>query len=63
MLQIMLGGVADAASTIEPDLWRRYLGLILVGMRAEGSTPSPPHRSTGTRWTSVLNCWRPPRRD
>ncbi len=61
MLQIMLGGVADASATVEPGLWRRYLELLLIGMRAEGECSRPP-----LEWgemVEVLNCWRPPRRD
>jgi hypothetical protein len=62
MLQVMLGAIADAASTTQPDLWRRYLSLILVGMRAEGDAVSPPPLD----WdevADVMSCWRPPRSD
>jgi AcrR family transcriptional regulator len=61
MLQIMLGGIADASSTVEPELWRRYLALLLVAMRAEGELGSPP--PDWDRLDQVLQCWRPPRRD
>ncbi len=37
--QWMLGAVVDYGREVSPDLWRRYLRLLLRGMRAE---PSPP---------------------
>jgi AcrR family transcriptional regulator len=39
--QWMLGTVVDYARDISPDLWRRYLGLLLRAMRAEPSAPDP----------------------
>ena len=62
MIQIMLGGIADASATVEPDLWRRYLAMLLVGMRAENE-PSPTPPLDWDQMIGVLNCWRPPRRD
>jgi AcrR family transcriptional regulator len=35
------GRVNDAGGTIAPELWRRYLGLVLDGLRAEAATPLP----------------------
>lgn len=29
------------AGSVSPDLWRRYLGIVLDGMRPEGATPLP----------------------
>ena len=64
MIQIMLGGVSDASRTVEPEIWRRYLTLILVGLRAEPQ-PAPLEREPldWERMADVLSCWRPPRRD
>jgi AcrR family transcriptional regulator len=39
ILQMMLGFVIDAAHDVEPELWRRYLGIVLQGLRAN---PGPP---------------------
>jgi AcrR family transcriptional regulator len=39
ILQLMLGFVIDAAQEVEPELWRRYLGIVFQGLRA---TPGPP---------------------
>ena len=39
-LVFMTGGrVLEATRSVAPDLWRRYLGLLLDGLRAEGATP------------------------
>jgi len=51
------GRVIEATATIAPDFWRRYLGLLLDGLRAEAATtlPHPPltraqlNRATGRR--------------
>lgn len=33
--------VIEAASPVAPDLWRRYLGLLVDGLRTEAATPLP----------------------
>ena len=35
MILRMLGGIADATREIRPDVWRRYLDLLLDGLRAD----------------------------
>ncbi|MFI6402400.1 TetR/AcrR family transcriptional regulator [Streptomyces sp. NPDC050548] len=42
MIQLMVGAVTD--QTGEPDLWRRYLRMLLDGMRTrpDGTGPLPP---------------------
>lgn len=37
MMLRMLAGIADATREVRPDLWRRYLELLLDGLRAERS--------------------------
>lgn len=61
MIQIMLGGIADASAEVDPDLWRRYLSLILAGMRVEGEPvgSAPDWKAVA----GVMDGWRPPRRD
>ncbi len=61
MIQIMLGAIADASEQAAPELWRRYLSLILAGMRAEGELAG-----SALGWKAmagVMDGWRPPRRD
>ena len=36
-----LSGVNDATAAVAPDHWRRYLALVLDGLRAQGATPLP----------------------
>jgi len=50
-LHMMIGAVVDAAREEDPELWRRYLALLLAGMRAdaEGSLPVPPLREDQVR--------------
>src|SRR5262245_2450596 len=38
------GRVAELTSTVAPELWRRYLGFVLDGLRAGAATalPEPP---------------------
>ena len=35
------GRVAEVTSDVAPDLWRRYLGFVLDGLRADAATPLP----------------------
>jgi AcrR family transcriptional regulator len=35
------GRVAEVTSDVAPDLWRRYLGFLLDGLRADAATPLP----------------------
>jgi len=35
------GRVIEATAGVAPELWRRYLGLLLDGLGAEGATPLP----------------------
>jgi AcrR family transcriptional regulator len=34
MIQVMLWGIIDASREVSPDLWRRYLAIVLDGLRA-----------------------------
>lgn len=41
MLQLMLGAVADFTRDVAPGLWQRFLGILLDGMRASRTAPTP----------------------
>jgi AcrR family transcriptional regulator len=43
MLGLMVGAVADYTREVHPDVWRRYLTIMLDGLRAEPAGPSPLH--------------------
>jgi hypothetical protein len=55
--------VADFASDADPELWRRYLALILDGLRAapgaSGPLPGPP--LDAPRLDAAMSGWRPRR--
>lgn len=64
LLQIMLGAVIDVDRDHAPGLWRRYLEMMLQGMRAAPQAPAPLSVEAPD-WESmslVLASWRPPRR-
>ena len=41
MLLRMFAGIAEATRDVRPDLWRRYLDLVLDGLRADRSDVTP----------------------
>jgi AcrR family transcriptional regulator len=42
VLQWMLGAVVDYCSEVSPELWRRYLQILLDGVRAQEGPPPEP---------------------
>jgi AcrR family transcriptional regulator len=63
LLQMMVGAIADVAPEDRPDLWRRFLGFLLDGLRAPGregtALAAPP---LGFERIGDAMCrWRPPR--
>ncbi len=40
-LLFMLGSVIDLVHEIDPELWRRYLAIVLRGLRADAVAPDP----------------------
>jgi AcrR family transcriptional regulator len=42
LVVMMLCTVADVAGEVAPDLWRRYLPMLLAGLRAGVELPVPP---------------------
>jgi AcrR family transcriptional regulator len=49
------GRVLEAARGLAPDLWRRYLGLLFDGLRAEGATPLPRGPLTRAQMNRLLD--------
>ncbi|MFD5298972.1 TetR/AcrR family transcriptional regulator [Streptomyces mutabilis] len=46
LLQLMIGATAHHTRAVTPDLWQRYLTLVLDGLRTQRHGPSPlPHRA------------------
>lgn len=63
LINMMLGAIADAARDSDPELWRRYLTIVLDGLRPGGPAPSPlPGQALGDAGLeSVLKAWKPSR--
>jgi AcrR family transcriptional regulator len=47
------GRVVEATSAVAPDFWRRYVGLLLDGLRADAATPLPHPPLTRAQLTRV----------
>jgi AcrR family transcriptional regulator len=61
LLQLMLGTVIDCSRDVEPELWRRFLALLLDGLRAPGGD-LPVAAVPLERIAEVMRAWRPPAR-
>ena len=59
----MIGGLMDASAHVDPDLWRRYLAMVLDGIQSGGRQDEipgkPPEQPELGR---ILAGWVPPRR-
>jgi AcrR family transcriptional regulator len=64
LLQLMLGSLSDCTRDVDPEVWRRYLGIVTDGLRAQGGPPRPlprpPLRPKQTQ--EAMRAWRPPAR-
>jgi hypothetical protein len=60
----MVGAVIDAGRDVAPDLWRRYLAIMLQGLRAQPATadPLPAAAVTPEEMDAVLMAARKPGR-
>jgi AcrR family transcriptional regulator len=63
IIQKMLAQVIDIAGDVSPDLWRRYLTIVLDGLRTrrDGPTPLPVRALEHGQLESCMQGWRPPR--
>ncbi|HEX3789285.1 MAG TPA: helix-turn-helix domain-containing protein [Pseudonocardiaceae bacterium] len=59
----MLSSVSDYSHDVSPELWRRYLGVLLDGMRATPGPPSPLSVPPldDAEMESTMACWNHPR--
>jgi len=53
------GKVLEATHDVAPDAWRRYLGLLLDGLRTDGATPLPRSPLSGPELERLLARKRP----
>jgi AcrR family transcriptional regulator len=62
LVSLMTGAVADFSHSVAPQLWRRALGLLLDGLRADGATTLPAPPLDQQQVERAMACWRPGRR-
>src|SRR3954469_1510516 len=62
LVSLMTGAVADFAHAVEPQLWRRSLGLLLDGLRARGASPLPVGPLDAEQADRAMAALRAPRR-
>ena len=59
----MVGGLMDASLHVEPELWRRYLAIVLDGIQSGSRHDEIPGESPARPETErILAGWVPPRR-
>jgi AcrR family transcriptional regulator len=63
LLQKMLAEVIEISGDVSPDLWRRYLGIVLDGLRTrrDGPTPLPVPALASDEVHLCMQGWRPGR--
>jgi AcrR family transcriptional regulator len=63
VIQKMLAHVIDLAGSESPDLWRRYLTIVLDGLRTrrDGPTPLPVPALAHGQLEACMQGWRPQR--
>jgi hypothetical protein len=57
----MLSATIDAGHDVAPELWRRYLAIVLQGLRAEPAPPEPlpaPPVSPKQMDKVLMGAWR-----
>jgi AcrR family transcriptional regulator len=61
LLQLMLGSLSECTRDVDPEIWRRYLGILTDGLRTrrEGPTPLAPAGLEPEQVQRTMRCWRP----
>jgi AcrR family transcriptional regulator len=56
---VMFGSVSDYGHCADPNLWRRYVQMLLDGLRAEAAAPSPALHPplTEEQLVNVMDSW------
>ncbi|GLZ42415.1 TetR/AcrR family transcriptional regulator [Actinokineospora sp. NBRC 105648] len=53
---LMIAAVSENTRQVDPDAWRRYLILLLDGLRAPGATPLPGHPLSHEELKDAMCC-------
>ncbi len=61
LLQLMLGALSECTRDVEPDVWRRFLGIVTDGLRARRDEPGALacDALTPEQTQSTMRAWRP----
>jgi AcrR family transcriptional regulator len=59
LLLMMLDAVVDTTRDIDPQTWRRALGIVLDGLKAPGTTPLPGTPLEVPQLERAIQAWRP----
>jgi AcrR family transcriptional regulator len=64
VLHVILGSGADFLADADPDAWRRYLGIVLDGLRnsRQAPTPLPADVPSPAALDKAMETWRPGKR-
>jgi hypothetical protein len=57
----MFGSLSECTRDVDPDVWRRFLGIVTDGLRTRRDGPSPlEHDALAPEQTQVaMRAWRP----
>jgi len=61
LLQLMLGSLSECTRDVDPEIWRRYLGILTDGLRTRRDGPAPlaPAALEPEQVQRTMRCWRP----
>jgi AcrR family transcriptional regulator len=61
LIHLMLGAVVDYTREVAPDAWRRFLTIVLDGLRAHRETPTalPTKALEPAQVDDAMRAWRP----
>jgi AcrR family transcriptional regulator len=61
LIHLMLCAVVDYTREVEPEVWRRFLTIVIDGLRTRRDAPSPlPHEALDQQQVdSAMQAWRP----
>ncbi|MEA2149023.1 MAG: hypothetical protein QOD69_853 [Solirubrobacteraceae bacterium] len=61
LLQLMLGSLSECTRDVDPEIWRRYLGILTDGLRTRRDAPTPlePMGLEPEQVQRTMRCWRP----
>ena len=61
LLQLMLGSLSECTREVDPEAWRRYLGILTDGLRTRRDEPTPlgTPALTPEQTQATMSSWRP----